>query len=247
MRNKLLFVLSILPLATSCSGFPISREEAVNIVNNVEAGLATLQVTAYTATSTTVANDSETKIVSFYSRESKFFHTYTIESRNNGRVSESWRFVMPYQYETREGQKTDDFIFDVNRRVTPTSVNADLEEQYVVAYELYTAEAWKVYADDYENRVIKRFADSLNHCRSLLANTLNEVELKSFNGNSLFLGSKQSSSGTSTQSTEYEIFISNNQLMSVKNSTNKTNYTETTYKYASGDITYPSFKKINII
>ena len=243
MKFKKVIILSIFPLLTSCSGFPISRSDALNIVSNIEKEIANYNVKAYTVTSKTTSGDNKTTIVSIYSKESKYYHTYSIYTQSNGRVTESWKFVMSYQYDLNEKETTTaDFIFDVQRRLNPNNVDKEVAPQYIVTYEKYSEEAWRKYADDYENSLIRRHTDSLEHCRSLIKNEENEIDLKSFNGNSLFLNCKQKVLATTSQVSEYEINFSNNEITWIKNVTNQTNYSETTINYDSGDINYPAFK-----
>lgn len=236
--KKTLIPLFILPLVTSCSGLPVSRDEALNILTNIEATISSTSETSYTVTTVTTTEEVETTQVNVYSKEKQFFHTYTISTQSTGRVSESWKFRMPYTY--ADGAKTSEFIFDVTRSITPNNVN-DLEKQYVITYESYTDEAWKKYSDDFEDRLSRRFSDAIDHSRSLIQDTTNTIDLKSFNGNSLFLNCKQAVEGSKTQSTEYELEISNNLLYSIKTISGDSKV-ETTYKYSTGDILYPSFK-----
>ena len=242
MKKRYLGLLLVAPLLASCSGLPVSREDALSIISNIEANLKAVGGTSYVSTTLTTLGESSTELTSIYSKEVKFFHTYTISSAKSGRISEAWKFVLPHEM-IKDGQPvTSDFIFDITRIVSESSLKNDLEKQYVVTYEPYTEEAWNKYASDYEDRLNRRFLDALSHSRSLIEDTSNRIDIRSLNGNSFFLDYKEEVEGIKTQSTEYEINVKNNQLISLKTISDDETKTETNYKYSTGDIIYPSFK-----
>ena len=249
MKKRLLGSLLLLPLLASCSGFPVSKEEALNILENIEKEVENSSKSSYTQNALTVTydaktgNPTETTIISIYSKESKYFHTYTISTQNDGRMAESWKFVKDYTFTLEnKSEITDTFIFDITRNITPSSLEQPLEKQYIVTYEKYSEEGWEKYADEYEDRLARRFSDAIEHSRNLLNDEANSLDLKSFNGNSLNLNCKQVTEGTTKQTTEYNLDIYNNQLVSIKTSVTDVSKTETTFTYSSGDITYPAFK-----
>lgn len=237
MKNKLI-ILSILPLLTSCSGLPISREDALNVLQNIEKEYVSLTSTSYFVSSKTTTDENETEAYYIYSKENKFYHTYTISTQSTGRIGESWKFKQTYKYETNDS--TEDFIFTITRIITPQNLH-DLEKQYVVTYEKYSDEAWQKVANEYEDRLARRYSDVIEHSRELIKDVSNPIDLKSMNSNSLFLKSNESVVGAETQTNEYEISISNNILNYIKTISGKT-IVETNFKYASGDIIYPSYK-----
>lgn len=248
MKRRIALVLLTLPLAASCSGFPISKEEALNVISSLETTVSSVATRSYRSDRVSQDNDDNTTVVSIYSKESKFFHTYSIISKNNGRFSESWRFVMNYQYKmvSEDGTSTidasKDFIFYVVRSTMPNDVDAKPEDRNNVSYEPYTEEAWKKYSDDYEGRLERSFSDALQVSKTLINDSKSEVDLKSFNGNSIHVDSKTKISGSSTQVSKYTLDIQNGLLMSIKNSVSDKSYTETKYEYNTGDILYPEFK-----
>lgn len=248
MKRRIALVLLTLPLAASCSGFPISKEDALNIISSLETTVSSVSARSYRSDRVTQDNDDNTTVVSIYSKESKFFHTYSIISKNNGRFSESWRFVMNYQYKmvSEDGTSTidasKDFIFYVVRSTMPNDVDAKPEDRNNVSYEPYSEEAWKKYSDDYEGRLERSFSDALQVSKTLINDSKSEVDLKSFNSNSIHIDSKTKISGSSTQESKYTLDIQNGSLMSIKNSVSDKNYTETKYEYSTGDILYPEFK-----
>ena len=122
------------------------------------------------------------------------------------------------------------------------TINQDLEKQYIVTYEKYTEDAWSKYATDYESRLERRFSDAIDHSRSLIKDTENTMDIKSLNGNSIFLNCKQNVKGSTLPSSEYELVVTNNQLLSIKTSYSNTSKVETSYEYSTGDIVYPNFK-----
>lgn len=248
MKRRIALVLLTLPLAASCSGFPISKEEALNVISSLEMTVSSVATRSYRSDRVTQDNDDNTTVVSIYSKESKFFHTYSIISKNNGRFSESWRFVMNYQYKmvSEDGTSTidasKDFIFYVVRSTMPNDVDAKPEDRNNVSYEPFSEEAWKKYSDDYEGRLERSFSDALQVSKTLINDSKSEVDLKSFNSNSIHIDSKTKISGSSTQESKYTLDIQNGLLMSIKNSVSDKNYTETKYEYNTGDILYPEFK-----
>ena len=242
MKKRYFALLLIAPLLASCSGLPVSREDALNIINNIEANLKAVGGTSYISTSLTSSGEASTELTSIYSKESKFFHTYTISSAKSGRISESWKFVQPYERIIDGTSMVSDYIFDITRIVSESSLKNDLEKQYVVTYEPFSEETWNKYASDYEDRLNRRFLDVLSHSRTLIEDYSNKIDLRSLNGNSIFLDYKEEVEGITTQSTEYEINIKNNQLISLKTISDDQLKTETSYKYTVGDIMYPSFK-----
>ena len=243
MKRRIALVLLTLPLAACCSGFPISKEDALNIISSLETTVSSVSARSYRSDRVTQDNDDNTTVVSIYSKESKFFHTYSIISKNNGRFSESWRFVMNYQYKmvSEDGTSTidasKDFIFYVVRSTMPNDVDAKPEDRNNVSYEPYSEEAWKKYSDDYEGRLERSFSDALQVSKTLINDSKSEVDLKSFNSNSIHVDSKTKISGSSTQESKYTLDIQNGSLMSIKNSVS-----ETKYEYSTGDILYPEFK-----
>ena len=242
MKNKLIVSLVLFPLLTGCSGMPISREDALDILKNIESNVASNSSLSYKATSVTTQEESEIKTINIYSKENKFYHTYTISNQKHGNVSESWKFVMSYTTKTDGDDVVRDYIFDITRYITQVTINQDLEKQYIVTYEKYSDETWEKYASEYENRLGRRFSDAIDHSRSLISDLENKLDLKSLNGNSIFLNCKQSNKQPTISSNEYELVVTNNQLLSIKTKYSETNKVETTYEYNTGDIVYPNFK-----
>lgn len=236
--KKILTTLVLLPLLTACSGMPVSREDSLVILQNIENNLANVISTSYTVTAKTKSEDVETEVVYIYSKENKFYHTYTITTQSTGRISESWRFKQTYEYANSD--ETADFIFAISRSITPSNIN-DLEKQYVVTYEKYSDSAWDKYASDYEDRLARRYSDGIEHSRELIKDLTASVDLKSFNSTSLFLNSKETTVGVETQTNEYEISFSNVYLSYIKTTSGKTTV-DTTFKYSTGDVMYPAFK-----
>ena len=239
MRNKKLIPLLLFPLLTGCSGIPISREDALSIITNLEYELAQNPATEYKSTSKTVSADSETTLVNIYSREKMFFHTYTISSQNNGRVSESWRFVMEYKNKDSEGDPKN-YIFDVVRIINQNTYNQPLEKQYTVTYENYSEDAWTKIALEFEDRLTRRYTDALDHAKNLLKDETTSLDLKSFNNYSLYLDSKEVSQGSTSIETEYELNVMNSQLISIKNVASDGTSVLTEFEYNVGDILYPT-------
>ena len=101
MNKRYFALLLVCPLLASCSGLPVSREDCLNIINNIEANLKVTGGTSYTSISTTTTGEVSSELTSIYSKENKFFHTYTISSAKSGRISESWKFVMAYKSTTK--------------------------------------------------------------------------------------------------------------------------------------------------
>jgi len=244
--RKPLFLLTLIPLTASCSGFPISREEALGVLDNIEASSQSVSATSYTATRDTYQNNEKTTVVSIYNRDSKFFHTYTIYTKNNGRFEESWKFVMNYEYQTINNGVTTkasrDFIFDVSRSTTPSGINAEDSRKYIVTYELYSDDAWAKYASEYENKLKTNLIDALHSSRSLIKDETNTVDLKSLNKSSIYLNCKRSIVGSTTKSSEYELDVQNGRLVSVKNEKSENDKSELSYKYSTGDVVYPDFE-----
>lgn len=242
MKKRFLSSIILLPLLTSCSGFPISREDALDILQNIENEIASTSSTSYTVTTKTTTEEAETEVIYIYSKENQFYHTYTISNQSTGRIFESWKFRQTYKYEIKvdDQEVSEDFIFTISRNLLPSNVD-DLEKQYVVTYEKYSDESWNKYASEYEDRMARRFSDVIEHSRELVKDVSNSIDLKSINPNSIFLNSKESVVGVETQTNEYEISFTNNMLNYVKTVSGKTT-TETSFKYASGDILYPSYK-----
>ena len=239
MRVKKLIPLAIFPLLTSCSGIPISREDALSVISNIEYELSVNPATTYKSTSKTVATDSETTLVNVYSSENMFFHTYTISSQNNGRVNESWRFVMDYKNKDSEDEPKK-YIFDVVRTINQNTYNQPIEKQYTITYENYSEEAWSKIADEFEDRLTRRFSDALDHAKNLLKDETTSLDLKSFNNYSLYLDSKEVSQGSTSIETEYELNVQNSQLISIKNVGSDGTSVLTEFEYSVGDILYPS-------
>lgn len=249
--RKLFGVLFLIPLAASCSGFPISRDDALKVITTIENGVDTASSTSYTSTRVNTNGEYKVTTVGIYSKEKKFFHTYTIRSESISRVEEKWRFVMLYQYEVEgdSGKSTEskNFIFEVTRKIRQDKTNPDDGSNFDVTYEDYTAENWKKYASEYEGTLKKSLTDALESSKSLIADKTNEIDLKSFNGNSLYLNCKSSTVGSTTQQAEYELNVSNGQLISINDIKSETSSTELSYKYSTGDINYPNIKtKIRI-
>lgn len=247
MNKKILISLCTFPLLASCSGFPVSSSEALNIITNVESDIATKSGTSYQMTSIRTLTESIEKTVTVYDKENQYYHTYTITSLNintkdqTGRVSENWKFVMPYTSKNSSGEEqTKDYIFDIERKILPSTIDEDIDKQYTVTYENYSAESWAKVAEEYEDRLNRRFSDGLEHSRLLINSNSGYLDLKSFNEYSLNLYYKDEKT-LDTQKTEYSIDIFNAQLMSIKSVSSGTT-TETTYQYSVGDITYPAFK-----
>ena len=247
MNKKIIASLLIFPLLTSCSGFPVSREDALLIIKNIEADLSYTGGISYTSTSIRTTSDSEEKTISLYDKEKQYFHTYTITTTGQGndqtgRVSESWKFVMPYTSKTASGEDiTKDYIFDIDRKILPSTVDEDIEKQYTVTYEIYSEESWSKAAKEYEDRLTRRFSDALEHSRLLINNENNDVELKSFNEYSLYVHFKENDQSQTLSNNEYELNVSNAQLISIKTVSGETKV-ETKFEYESSEISYPSFK-----
>ena len=242
--RKVFALLFLIPLATSCSGFPISRDEALKVINTIQKSVDSVSSTSYT--STRVNNNGSYKVttVSMYSKEKQFFHTYTIRSESVARVEESWRFVMNYQYEveTDSGKKTEskNFIFEVTRKIREGKTNPDDGSNFDVVYELYSSATWKKYATEYEGTLKRSFTDALESSKTLIADKTNQIDLKSFNSNSLSLNCKSSTMGSTTQQAEYELNVTNGQLISINDIRSETSSIELSYKYSTGDIVYPA-------
>ena len=247
MNKRLIASLLVFPLLASCSGFPVSREDALNIIKNIEEDLSTRSGVSYSSTSERKASDSIEKTVSYYDKEKMFFHTYTITTTGQGgdetgRVSENWKFVMAYTSKSSSGEEvTKDYIFDIERKILPSTVDEDIEKQYTVTYEVYSEESWSKSAKEYEDRLARRFSDALEHSRLLISNENNDVELKSFNEYSLFVHYKDSDQSETLRNSEYQLDVSNYQLVSIINVSGETRV-ETKFDYATKEISYPSFK-----
>ena len=247
MNKKLLISLTLLPLLASCSGFPVSNDEALNIINNIEADAVSSTGSSYKMTSIRTLAETIEKTVTTYDKDSKFYHTYTITSLNvntkeqTGRVSENWKFVMPYTSKNSSGEEqTKDYIFDIERKILPSTINEEIEKQYTVTYENYSIESWEKIAKEYEDRLLRRFSDGLEHSRLLINSNPSSLELKSFNEYSLYLNYKDDQA-EEIQRSEYTIDIFNSKLMSIKSLSSGTK-SEITYDYSGAEITYPSFK-----
>ena len=237
--KKSLTVLVLLPLLSSCSGFPISREDALNVLQNIEVEVPNVTSTSYQVSTKTTTEEVDTETVYIYSKENQFYHTYTISSQTAKGVSESWRFRQTHKYEV-EGSTPEDFIFTISRNISPSNID-ELEKQYVVTYEKYSDESWAKIANEYEESLSRRYSDVIEHSRELIKDASNPLDLKSFNGNSIYLNSSESVIGAETQTNKYEISISNNYLNYIKTVSGKT-AVETTFKYVSGDVIYPAYK-----
>lgn len=234
--KKYYAVLLMLPLLASCRGNVISRSDALKVSDNIRKELVSnVEFDAYTQVVET-ATQSTTTVYNFYSRADKFFHTYTIKTEDGGRVDESWRFVKEYEI----NGETKDYIFSVVRDIREVNYQ-DLSKQYVVNYEEYTDEAWEVYANEYENRLLVLHTDALNHVDALLGDTTTDnLEIRSSNENSLYLLSTQQVEGTEKTDTKYEVIFTNNRLESIVNISD-TDEVKNNIAYSIGDIYYPSF------
>jgi len=254
--KKVFVPLLILPLLASCSGFPVSRDDALAIIDNVHSSVEPNSATSYTSTMATSTNDGTTTVVSIYSRENKFFHTYTIRDREEGQdsIAESWKFVRESITKVGDEEISNIYIYDVVTSLSKVDSpkGTEIKKQYVTTYVKYTPEAWDEVAKDYESRLSRRFFDALDHSKNLVNDLSNNIELKSFNGSSLYLKNiNEVKSEIITQQDEYELSFSNGRLDSIKtlfketnNSTKTTkfNNVETTYSYSVGDIIYPDYK-----
>ena len=235
--NKKIALIFLFPLLASCSGLPVSRDDALNILNAIEKDA--ISDTSYTSKVVTETKESRVELVSIFSKENKFYHTYTIETRfesNFDRVNEAWRFKKAYVF---EDGTSEDFIFNVIR--DNHNLNQELEKQYVVTYEKYSDDAWDKYATDYKNSLSRRFQDAIEHSRELIKDNTNSITLQSLNSNSLHLDFKQAVEGSETHSTQYQLDVTDNLLYSIKTVSSESTVT-TTYSYATGDILYPGFK-----
>lgn len=245
MRKSLL-LLTLVPLTASCTGFPISRNDALGVIDSIEQNIVNVVATSYTSTRETYLNDDQTTVVSIYNRDEKFFHTYSIYTKNNGRLEESWKFVMNYEYQTVNNGVTTtafrNFIFDVTRSTTPSGINAEDSKKYIVTYELYSDEAWAKYASEYENRLSNNLSDALNSSRALIKDETNTIDLKSLNKTSLYLNCQRSIVGSTTKKSEYELEVQNGRLVSVRNDRSENDRSELSYKYSTGDVVYPAFE-----
>jgi len=242
MNKKAFGLLLLFPLTASCSGMPTSKEAALNILDNIEKNVEKVCETSYTQTTITTVNEIETKIVNIYSRENKFFHTYTISTQSSGRISESWKFVKAYERVTENGVVSEDYIFDIVRIISESSLNKEQDKQYVVTYEKYSDSGWDKAAKDFEGRISKRFLDAIEHSRALLNDDTKQVSLNSWNDISLKLDSKEEVEGQTRQATQYQLDVYNNMLISIKTSSGENNETENSFVYSTGDIIYPNFK-----
>lgn len=245
MNKKHLIPLLIIPLVTSCNGFSCSKEEALTIVNTISDYIkTTTPFEEYCQKRETVLDDVVETTQTVYSSSAKYYHTWTISTQSNGRVNEYWKFVMNYEdsSEPDESKKMKKFIFDVTRKITPSTVDEDLDKQYTPTYEPYSDELWAKYAKDFEDNLLIKYTDALTHAKTLLEENDSLLSLKSSNANSFYLLSSNEVEGSTKSNSYYEISFKNNQLLSLRNETSDKNKTNYSFAYSAGDIYYPAFK-----
>lgn len=260
MNKKLLVLIPSISLLASCSGFPISKNDALVIIDNIE--IAVEQgIEAENFTLTTVSKSSANGVsttdtnVHVYSPINKFYHTYRVyeyenpenKPTNSGTtVSESWKFVKEQVDEADNVNKK--WIFDVTRYISQSIYTDNKQYDYIVTYELYSDEAWKLVADNYEQKYLTTpLTSALTRCKELLANEAYSTETQSFNGDSLALQAVREITEGTNQVNRYNANVYNKRLYNTYSSNTvytsdgneSVTYQEANYKYSISDIYYP--------
>ena len=254
MNKKLIPLLALFPVLTSCSGFPIGLDDALNNISNIEESLSEgvpnedFNITSVVKSSSGGVETTDTNVY-IYSVENKFFHTYRVYESNNpynrGNVYESWKYVKD-ALDTSDN-KTKTWIFEVVRDINTSIYTDDKQYNYIVTYELYSDEAWQAITDGYEKeRIAVPLQNALNTSKALITNESYNLNAFSFNGNSLALQAVREIVEDSTQINKYSMNIYNTHLLSTYSSNStiteaseSISSTETIYKYSAGDIYYP--------
>lgn len=254
MNKKLFLLLTVAPILSSCSGFPISKDDALRIAGTIEANLSEdFSHSDFNITSVSKSSNGSLEItdtnVYIYSVESKFYHTYRVyessDPYNRGTVYESWKYVKDAVDSKDKENKT--WIFDVTRVISQSIYIDDKQYNYIVSYELFTEEAWENAVDGYEKKlIVVPIQNALTRTKELIANESYDVDVFSFNGDSLALNAKREIEEDASQVNTYSMNIFNNRLLSTYSSNSSTteetvsnSFQETIYKYSAGDIYYP--------
>lgn len=212
----------------SCHGFGISRNDALEVLANIENVLQNSDI--FDEYHQTVEETKGSEINSndyFFSNSVKYCHSYEI--KNNSFSAESWNYVK------------NDIIYRVVRNISVKG--EEIIDQYTTTEQDYTDLAWKEISDVWMNRIVNLHLETLNGIKTLIKDETSNLDLKSANANSIYILSTQETEGSEKFTTKYEAVVLNNKLSSIVNETSETTKIINRISYSIGDIYYPDIDK----